>query len=464
MSFWLLSVPDPDAPALFTGADAASAKAQSYRELAAAADDFRETLGPFEGKRLGAIICRNESPPLYAYLGALRAGDAIMLQNEATDPVQLKVIFDAYRPDWIVRPTQEAVVPGYMAEDLAAGWQLLRRAQPGNEVPLHQDLAILLSTSGTTGSPKMVRLSYRNIAANASTITTYLSIGSHERAVTILPFNYSYGMSIVNSHLEAGAALVLTDAGLLAREFWDTFRHHGVTSLSGVPYTYQMLHRLNPGKLPLDSLQTLTQAGGRLSVPLIEYFRELSDDRGWRFFVMYGQTEAAPRISYVPPAMLQAKVGSIGVAVPGGSLSLSPQGELVYEGPNVMMGYAQTREDLEKGDELGGRLETGDLATMDEDGCFYLCGRLKRFVKIHGNRVGLDDIEQRLEAALHHPAAVVGEDDKLRIFLAGDSDIDAAKLLLNRAYRLHANTFSLNRLETLPYTSSGKKDYGGLPK
>ncbi|CAE6809953.1 Long-chain-fatty-acid--CoA ligase [Paraburkholderia domus] len=464
MSFWLLSVPDPDAPALLTGADTASAKVQSYRELAAAADGFRETLGSCEGKRLGTIICRNEPTPLYAYLGALRAGDAIMLQNEATDPVQLKAIFDAYRPDWIVRPTQETALLGYIAENLAAGWQLLRRALPGNEVPLHQDLAILLSTSGTTGSPKMVRLSYRNIAANTNTIVAYLSICSHERAVTTLPFNYSYGMSIVNSHLAAGAALVFTDAGLLAREFWDTFRHHGVTSLSGVPYTYQMLHRLNPRKLPLDSLQTMTQAGGRLSAPLIEYFRQLSDDRGWRFFVMYGQTEAAPRISYVPPAMLQAKAGSIGIAVPGGRLSLSPKGELIYEGPNVMMGYGQNREDLEKGDELGGRLETGDLATMDEDGCFYLHGRLKRFVKIHGNRVGLDDIEQRLEAELHQPTAVVGEDDKLRIYLTGDADIDAVKLLLNSTYRLHASTFSLNRIETLPYTSSGKKDYAGLPK
>lgn len=464
MSFWDLAVANLDAPALCTGHDLASLQVQSFRELALAADRFARLLGSSHRKRLGLLLCRNETPAIHAYLGALRRGDALMLLNESTDPRQLQGIIAAYRPDWIVTSSSDAVPCGYTAEDIEAGWQLCRRS-PGQDAELlHPDLAILLSTSGSTGSPKMVRLSHANVAANAASIVEYLGISPGERTITTLPFNYSYGMSVINSHLQAGAATVLTEAGLLTREFWDTFKLHEVTSLAGVPYTYQMLHRLNPRKLPLQSLRTLTQAGGRLSAPLIENFRTLAEENGWRFFVMYGQTEASPRISYVPPEMLKEKCGSIGIAIPGGQLSVSPECELVYEGANVMMGYAMCRADLAQGDDMHGRLATGDLASTDIDGYFYLHGRLKRFVKIHGNRMSLDDIETRLEADLNVPVAVAGEDDKLRIFFGGDVDESQARTLMSTVFRLHASTYTLTWLESLPYTTSGKKDYGGLSK
>ena len=282
------------------------------------------------------------------------------------------------------------------------------------------------------------------------------------KAITSLPFNYSYGMSVANSYFCAGASLVLTDTSIVNREFWDTFACHRVNSLAGVPYTFQMIHRLNPRKLPLDSLQTLTQAGGALNLRLMDYFRELSDEMGWRFFVMYGQTEASPRISYVPPTNLAAKRGSIGIPIPGGKLSVSAEGELIYEGPNVMMGYSESREELSKGDELHGRLATGDLASQDEDGYFFLHGRLKRFVKVFGNRISLDDIEQKLETELGKPVAAIGEDDKINIFLDGKDFFDKARSVLTGLFHLHATTFSIHALEALPFTSSGKKDYAKL--
>jgi long-chain acyl-CoA synthetase len=467
MSFWALSDADPRAAALIGGDDgAAPAGPVSYGELAARADAFAEGLGKSGRKRLGAILCRNSLATVVAYLGALRAGDAVMLLNEQTAPDLLQSIVDAYRPDWIVRPGVEAVPDGYRVIDagLGAAWQGLVLQGASAQTAPHPALAVLLSTSGTTGSPKFVRLSHKNLDANARAIVDYLGMNAGDRAITTLPFNYSYGMSVVNSHLQAGASIVLSDTSMLTREFWDAFAQHGVTSLAGVPYTYQMLHRLDPKKLGLASLRTLTQAGGRLPDRLVAYFSELSAEQGWRFFVMYGQTEAGPRISYVPPAMLPAKLGSIGVAVPGGKLSIGGDGELVYQGDNVMMGYALGRADLGKGDELGGTLHTGDLARVDGDGYFYLEGRMRRFVKVHGNRVSLDDIEHRLEERLQQPVAVVGEDDKLQVFLSAGADADVARALIQQSYRLHHTTFKLHQVDSIPMQTTGKKNYAGLPQ
>jgi acyl-CoA synthetase (AMP-forming)/AMP-acid ligase II len=465
MNFWALASCKPDARALMFGADAASAGSMTYAELGRRADDFAGKIGGSDRKRLGAILCRNAPEAIIAYLAALRCGDAMMLLDGQTNPALLQAILERYQPEWMYQAMPQQDRQGYTGEhedDRPDGWHLLRRANPGPTATPHPDLAVLLSTSGTTGSPRMVRLSHANIASNAKAIVEYLAIDSGVRVITTLPFNYSYGMSVVNSHLAAGATLVLTECGLTSREFWDTFNYHRVTSLPGVPYTYQMLHRLNPRKLQLDSLDTLTQAGGPLPRRLVDYFRELSDERGWRFFVMYGQTEAAPRISYVPPTMLASKAGSIGIAIPGGRLTLTESGELIFEGRNVMMGYAECRDDLAGGDELNGRLATGDLANVDADGYYFLRGRLKRFIKIHGNRISLDEIEQGLESRLNQPVAVVGRDDQLKVYLSAGANADAAKQLLTRSYHLHPATFSLVPVVALPYTASGKKDYSGL--
>lgn len=464
MSFWLLD--HAQAPALLLGHNEASSGIVPYAELAQMADGILSALEPSAKKRLGVIRCRNAVAPIAAYLGALRSGDAVMLVGEQLATPLWEATLEAYQPDWVFEPQDDytaAVLRDHQARPAPAGWRMWQRGPVAPSLPdIHPELAVLLSTSGTTGSAKMVRLSYRNIDANARAIAEYLRIEPDERAITTLPFNYSYGMSVVNSHLQAGAQLVLSEASLLSREFWDAFSHHAVTSLAGVPYTFQMLHRLDPRKLNLASLRTLTQAGGSLGPRWLTYFRELAQERGWRFVVMYGQTEASPRISYVPPEQLAAKAGSIGVAVPGGKLSLSDDGELVYEGPNVMMGYAQSRADLGLGDELQGRLHTGDLARIDEDGFVFLLGRIKRFVKIHGNRVSLDDIEQALEQSLGTAVAVTGDDERIRVHVTMPGSLEEARAIMATTYRLHASTFSLQSVESLPMSSSGKKDYGSL--
>jgi acyl-CoA synthetase (AMP-forming)/AMP-acid ligase II len=462
MNFWDLIEQHGEKTAILLGSDVATFRSLSYKQLAVQSDAFGGCLPNIGRKRLGLLLCSNTVQAIVAYLGALRAGDSIILLNELTDLSLLSKILDSYKPDWICRSKASDVIDYYVSSSCTENLQLLIRSSFESDQSLHPDLCVLLSTSGTTGSPKMVRLSKNNINSNAQAIVEYLSIDSTTRTISTLPFNYSFGMSVLNSHFFAGGSILVTEYSLMAREFWDSFELHQINSLPGVPYIFQILQRLNPDKLPLKSLRTLTQAGGALSSKLIDFYENLSHKNKWQFFVMYGQTEASPRISYVPPSMLKYKKNSIGIAIPGGKLTIGDEDELIFEGPNVMLGYAENRSQLALGDLVQGRLYTGDLARRDEDGFFYIIGRRKRFIKIHGNRINLDDIEQNLETILASSVVVLGEDDKLKIFIEHDYHLEICRSELIRTYRLHPSTFEFNIIQAIPFTSSGKKDYAKL--
>jgi acyl-CoA synthetase (AMP-forming)/AMP-acid ligase II len=251
---------------------------------------------------------------------------------------------------------------------------------------LHPDLALLLTTSGSTGSPKLVRISYQNLMCNSNSIVEYLKINEKERPITTLPMNYSYGLSIINSHLVAGSTILLTSKSIDEKEFWDFLKNERATSISGVPYTYEMLKRLKFLRMTFPYLNTLTQAGGKLNADLNFEFAKFCEQTNKRFFIMYGQTEATARMSYLPPEYTISKIGSMGIPIPGGQFILTDEkgkelegdnvvGELVYKGRNVSMGYAITCEDLAKGDENNGILKTGDLAKRDKDNFYYIVGR-----------------------------------------------------------------------------------------
>ena len=341
---------------------------------------------------------------------------------------------------------------------------------------LFQDLALLLTTSGSTGSPKLVRLTYRNICENARSIAEYLHITDKERPVTMLPMSYSYGMSIINSHVLMGATVILTGHDILTAAFWERVKQENVSSLVGIPYTYQMFSRLRLTEMELPALKTLTQAGGKLPYELHQKFGEWSLNTGRRFFVMYGQTEAAPRMAYLPPDKTMEKCGSMGIAIPGGELKLIDEtgaeitapdtvGELVYHGPNVAMGYAECAADLAKGDEWHGTLHTGDMAKRDSDGYFFIVGRKKRFIKVFGNRVNLDDTERLLSAAFSDAEfACIGQDDLLCVYttLKTEEQHRAASEYLAQTTRLPAKVFHIFFIEAIPKNPAGKTLYSQL--
>jgi acyl-CoA synthetase (AMP-forming)/AMP-acid ligase II len=319
---------------------------------------------------------------------------------------------------------------------------------------VHPDLAVLLTTSGSTGNPKLVRLSRSAVRANAEQIAEALAIDGNEVAITTLPLFYSYGMSVLNSHLIRGATVVLERTGIMQRTFWNAAVEHQVTSMAFVPSQYEMLRRLrfDPSRYP--ALRTLTQAGGRLRTERITEFAQKMATVGGRLYVMYGQTEAGPRMATLPPDRLADKLGSVGRAVPGGAFTVEDD-EVVYRGPNVMMGYAESAADLIKGDEQGGVLRTGDLGRVDDEGFLFITGRLKRMAKVFGVRVNLDDVEKNF------PVAAVAGDDKLAVF-TDDADVSALRSKIAEWLGTHHTGVVVHRLEALPLLPNGKTDYRAL--
>lgn len=337
---------------------------------------------------------------------------------------------------------------------------------------VHPSLGLLMSTSGSTGSPKLVRLSLENLAANAGSIRKYLVLGTDDRAITSLPLSYSYGLSVLNSHLAAGAGIVLSDAGVTTPEFWNLVRAEAVTGLTGVPTTWRMLRRMRFERMDLPTVRQMTQAGGRLDPEEIVWLGELAQRTGRRAFIMYGQTEATARIAYLQPDRILDKPGSIGQAIPGGELWLvdaegapviaaEVEGQLVYRGPNVMLGYAESVPDLALGPTLNA-LPTGDLARRDADGHYWITGRLKRFVKLFGNRFGLDEVEQHLrERGLD--AGAVGRDDVMMIgVVAAPETLAVLRQDMASHYRLHPSAIHLYALDALPRNAAGKLLHGEL--
>lgn len=337
-----------------------------------------------------------------------------------------------------------------------------------DDAELHPSLALLLSTSGSTGSAKYVCLSRENLIENARSIAAYLNLSPADRAPTNLPFFYSYGLSVVNSHLMAGASIVLTKMSVMDAPFWDLFDRLRCTSFAGVPHTYEMLAQSGFATADRKSLRYCTQAGGRLSRALVLDNAARAKEQGWKFYVMYGQTEASPRMAYLPPDSTLEHPECIGVPVPGGSLRLEDDngavidqpdtpGELVYAGPNVMLGYAFRRSDLAS--PSGGReLRTGDMACRNRAGLYYIVGRKSRFLKMFGLRVSLDSVEDFL-ATRGLKAACGGADGSLRILAVGGGD--TARIAASVASWLGIPPFSVEAfgVEDLPLQSNGKIDY-----
>ncbi len=426
----------------------------TYAELAARADAFGETLGP--APRLLLIEAANEIEPLVAYLGALRHGHPVVMAAGDSGQ-QLQRIIDTYKPDIRFRRSCR----GWVAEQ-----------QPPSSRTLHPDLAVLLSTSGSTGAAKLVRLAHEAVEANAQSIVEYLGLGADDRAITTLPIHYSYGLSVVTSHLAVGATLLLTKRSVIEEEFWNFFLAEGGTSLAGVPSTYELLDRIGFRKKTLPTLRSMTQAGGRLPPEVARTYGEWAKGAGVRFFVMYGQTEATARMAYVPPELLLTHPGSIGVPIPGGAFRLIDEagqsidtsdtpGELVYSGPNVMMGYAVEEADLAKGRELT-ELKTGDLAVLNSHGLYQIVGRKSRFSKIFGLRISLDEVEAAL-ARRGVRSVVAGDDELLAVAISGDEPGGVAQALA-ADLKLPASVISVVAYRDFPTLSSGKLDYQSILK
>lgn len=418
------------------------------------------------------MMCDNSVESVVAYLGFLKKKVVVALLNSSMNYELFFNLLSAYRPAYVFIPLNKIELFDGYEKNFIYGDYCLLKTKYEMDYTIHDSLALLLTTSGSTGSPKFVRLSYDNLQSNAIAIAQYLNISGTDRPITTMPMSYSYGLSIINSHILKGASIILNDRTLMEKEFWTAIKDKKATTFGGVPYIYEMLKKLRFERMQLPDLKYMTQAGGRLSPELCSEFTEICEKKLMSFIVMYGQTEATARMSYLPWEYARMKAGSIGLAIPGGRFwledesgkiiqSIDTSGELVYQGENVSLGYAESFADLVKGDENNGILRTGDIARKDKDGLYYIVGRKKRFLKVYGNRVNLDELEQILKTE-GYDCAVTGEDDKVRIYTT-DKDVEKVIIeFISRRTGINQQGFFVSYLNKIPRNESGKIIYAGL--
>lgn len=434
--------------------------------------DIEEFSIHFRSRKLTFLLCENRIESVFGYLACLRTGVVPLLIGCSIDEELLLNLINAYQPNFIWTSRNfGSLNKEWKMTHRNRSYQLLENINQFQH-SFHPDLALLLMTSGSTGSPVLVRISYKNLIENASSISESLSISQQDIPITTLPMNYTYGLSIINSHLLNGCQMVLTEESILSKDFWDLLNAKEVTTFGGVPYTYQMLRRLGFEKMHLPNISKLTQAGGKLDPILVKYFAEVCADKGIQFFVMYGQTEATARMSCLPSKDAIRKAGSIGVPISNGSfyllddagnlISVSDEvGELYYKGPNVCMGYAYSISDFSKSDENAGVIATGDLAKMDKEGYYYIVGRKKRFIKIFGNRISLDEVEN-LSQKNGYSCICTGIDDKLIIYTTQEDHLKELKDLISVKIGIHHSAINVKYISDFPRNDSGKILYSKL--
>jgi acyl-coenzyme A synthetase/AMP-(fatty) acid ligase len=435
---------DEDRPAII---DSGDGRSLTFGELKHVVDERAEQLSPYSG-RLVSMGASMKLPTVVDYLALVRCGATLALLDPETP--------EAVLSDWISR------------YDPAATWGFAHRPDfpcttRSPEAPRLE--RILLPTSGSTGSPKFVRLSEQAVVANAKQIVSALEIYPDHRACAHLPLFYSYGLSVLNSHLASGATTVLCPFSAMQHEFWDALRLWKVTSLPGVPYSYEMFRRAGLFERDLPDLVDMTQAGGKLPAERVQEVHARARERGMRFWVMYGQTEATARISVLHHAELPEAAGSVGNPLQGATVRVdepdsSGSGELIYRGPNVMLGYAEGRADLDGADLMQGQLPTGDLGRIDESGRLWITGRLKRIAKVFGTRVSLDDVE----AALRRFGTLAAIDDAqgIAVVVEAATHKGATARDMERALGLPTRSLRLVVVDHLPVLTSGKLDYAAL--
>ena len=454
----------PTSPAVYLKGQSAL----TYGELAELVGEFERALR-HDGKALVLCAGDRDLPTLLAYLAALRLGHAVAFLPASNE------VLSAYAPEFVV-PAPGAgsglTDLGYRpAAELAAGGAIFRRkdGQPAGDI--YPDTALLLATSGSTGSPKTVRLSCSGLADNTAAVISALGIGAAERAAITLPITHAYGLSVLNSHLLAGAGVVLGDQSPLSLATWDHLVRSGATSFAAVPTTYAAFGPAHVNLLGRSKIRTMTQSGARLGDDLTMRLVQMMDRRDGRFFVMYGQTEATSRIARLDPAHLPRRLGSVGTAVPGGSVTIRPapaharsvpgEGAVHYRGPGVMLGYATSRADLGRGAEVD-VLDTGDLGYVHE-GFLYLTGRAKRIVKVLGIRTSLDDLERMVERPGHPAAVICDTDDVINLVGAGDAAVhEQQRRQLVESLGLPSRHVVFRPVGHLPRTPGGKVDYRAL--
>lgn len=443
----------------------------TYGEIIDFASEINEII---KNRALIFVLMKNNLGAAMGYLAAMSNRIVPLLLSEDLDEELLNNLIDTYMPEYIwkssvkVTDVDEVVLQRF-------GYSLVKTGY--ESVSMYDDLSLLLTTSGSTGSPKLVRHSYNNLEAQARNISVFFETDSSERPLIDLPINYTYGLSVLNSHLYCGATVLLSDANIMGKEYWNFVKEQRATSFTNVPYAYEILKKLRVNRMDLPYLKIFSQGGGKLREDLHMEFAKMCEETGRKFIVTYGQTEGSARMAYLPYEYAVSKCGSIGKAIPNGRIYIVDAndniiekadeiGEMVYEGPNVTLGYALCKEDLLKEDENHGKLYTGDMVKQDAEGFFYIVGRKKRFIKLNGLRVGLDESEHIISKEYDIECACTGNDECMNIYIvANDFEEGIDKEIvtyISRKLGINAKAFQVKVINKMIRNEAGKILYSRL--
>ena len=419
-------------------------------------------------RRLIFVLAKNHTDFITSYVGFLRRGLVQMLLNPDIDKTLLFKLLESYLPTYIF-------IPKSRSNDFL-NFETLYELNDHKVLiynktkiyPVNKDLALLLATSGSTGSKKFVKITHQNIYDNTKNIIKYLKINKNHKSITTMPPFYTYGLSIINTHLYSGSSIVVTNKSIMQKDFWLLMKKYKVTSFGGVPFFYEILKKLNFNKIHLPHLKYFTQAGGPIDNGLKRYFLNYALIKKKKFIIMYGQVEATARMTYLPFNSAMKKIGSVGIPIPGGKVFLkkgknknAKEGEIIYKGKNASMGYANSFKDLNKDDENKGILSTGDLAYKDKDGYLFITGRKSRNVKLHGHRVNLDDLEKLL-SKIGYKCLCYGFDNNITIFHSNKNYTESILKILSTTIKAKSNCFKLKYIKKFPTNESGKISYKNL--
>jgi len=421
---------------------------------------------------LTLLITRNKYSCFAIYIGLIRCNSVILFQDEFYTSLGIKKLIKEYIPDFIVCSIEEKNKFTQYEFIFNEDDYCILKSKKKFFHNIHKDLSLLLPTSGSTSSPKMVRLSNSNLLSNTKSIIKSLNINRNDRTITTMPLSYSYGLSIINTHLYRGSSIVINQYSVLERNFWKLLDKYKVNNFGGVPYFYEMLDKIKFHKMHLPSLRYITQAGGKMNLNLSKKLVKICEEKKIIMYFMYGQTEATARISYLPWDKAKSKVSSIGIPIPKGKMWLIDnkgkkikqklkKGDLIYKGKNVCLGYSNNYKDLSKGDLNKGILVTGDVAKQDEDDFFYIIGRKKRFLKIFGYRINLDEIEKYISKK-GIECACTGEDNNLRIFIKKTNKNTNINKILLSIFSKNIKDYKIYFVNEIPRNHAGKINYSKL--
>ena len=439
-----------------------------YNDLIKKIENFSANI---KKRSLIFLQCKNSFESIVGYLGSIKSNCVVsLIDDKISDDLFLKLV-NKYHPDFIFFEKKSIKKLNNFSVAYSFGSYELLVVKKKIEKKLNDKLSLLISTSGSTGTSKLVRQSTDNLNYNTNSIVKYLDISQTDIAMTTLPMSYVYGLSIINTHLNQGASIVLNSKSVLEKEFWNSLQKNKVSNFGGVPHTYSILEKINFKNYNLESLKYTTQAGGKINKKTAENVVKIYNSLDIKLYLMYGAAEATARMSYLPWENIN-KLESIGKAIPGGEFFLkdsnskiinetNTHGELIYKGKNVSMGYAENLEDLSKGDENKGTLETGDIAYKDKDNCYYLVGRKDRYIKIYGMRINLQELEDIISKFDFENICMQDQDKEntINVFIKDKFEFKELKKIITSVTKIHPSVFVFKTVKNFPLNRNSKISY-----